>query len=160
MPNYMSVVLVACAVLCGAGNAQQPERVSYCHLINVPDHFDGRLVTLKASYRYGFEWQELFCVSCGGTERVWLNLGDEHSKTLSRELRRLPKHQGTINGTFTGVFRGKASAYGDGGYKYQLDLTALTGVDVVSKSGAVPAALPARERKRLYECEIPSSGNH
>ncbi|HRV09446.1 MAG TPA: hypothetical protein P5568_13345 [Acidobacteriota bacterium] len=160
MPNYISVVLLACVVPCGVMEAQQPERVSFCDLIKEAGKFDGRVVTVTASYRYGFEWQELFCVSCRGAGRVWLNLGEEPSKTLARELRRLPKHQGTINGTFTGVFRGKASAYGDGGYKYQLDLSALTGVDLVSKSGAMPEVLPAPERKRLYECDPPSPGNH
>lgn len=152
MPNYISVVLLAWIVPCGIMEAQQPERVSFCDLIKEPDKFDGRTVTLKASYRYGFEWQELFCVSCRGAARVWLDLGEEPSKTLARGLRRLPKHLGTVNGTFTGVFRGKASAYGDGGYKFQLDLSALTGVDVVSKSGAVPESLTTAERKRLCSC--------
>lgn len=159
MPNYIIVVLLACVVPCGIMEAQQPERVSFCDLIKEPGKFDDRAVSLKASYRYGFEWQELFCVSCRGAVRVWLNLGEEPSKALARELKRLPKDQGTINGTFTGVFRGKASAYGDGGYKYQLDLSALTGVDIVSKSGAIPEALTGAERKRLYECELPP-GNH
>lgn len=160
MPNHMSVPLLACLLLCEIMEAQQPERTSLCDVIRDPGKFDGRAVTLKASYRYGFEWQELFCVSCRGAARVWLNLGDEPSKALARELRRLPKHQGTINGTFTGVFRGKPSAYGDGGYRYQLDLSALTGVDIVSKSGAVPEALPAVEGKRLYLCEPPPPGSH
>lgn len=160
MPNYISVALLACIVSCGITEAQQPERVRFCDLLKDPGKFDGRAVTLKASYRYGFEWQELFCVSCKGAVRVWLNLGEEPSKALARELRRLPKHQGTVNGIFTGVFRGKASAYGNGGYRYQLDLSALTGVDVVSKSGAVPEVLPAADRKRLHECEPPRPGSH
>ena len=66
MPNYISVALLACIVSCGIIEAQQPERVSFCDLIKDPGKFDGRAVTLKASYRYGFEWQELFCVSCKG----------------------------------------------------------------------------------------------
>lgn len=152
MPNYISVFLLACVVPCRVMEAQQPQRVSFCDLIKEPGKFDGRVVELEASYRYGFEWQELFCSSCRGTPRVWLNLGEEPSKTLARELRRLPKHQGTINGTFKGVFRGKPSAYGDGGYKFQLDLSALTGVEVVSKSGAVPERLAVAERKRLRSC--------
>ena len=159
MPNYMGIALVACMFPCGIMEAQQPERVSFCDLIEDPGKFDGRAVTLSASYRYGFEWQELFCFSCRGSARVWLNPGDEPSKLLARELRRLPKHQGTINGTFTGVFRGGASAYGDGGHRYQPDLSALGGINIVSKSGAVPEALRAAQRKRLYDCKTLTPGN-
>ncbi len=125
-----------------------------CDLINRPEAFDGKRVTVRASYRYGFEWQEIYCLECRHLAKVWLAIPPELPKPVQRSLNRLPKNQGTVNATFTGVFHGSRSAFGDGGYQYQLDLERLDKVDVISKSGAVPDALPTGERAKLCQGRV------
>ena len=125
-----------------------------CDLIDRPQAFDGKRVTLRASYRYGFEWQEIYCLQCRPLAKVWLAIPTELPKTVQRSLNRLPKNQGTINATFTGIFHGTRSAFGDGGYQYQLDLEGLEKVEVISKSGAVPDALQTGERAKLCKGRV------
>jgi hypothetical protein len=129
--------------------AGQDSVLDFCEVINRPAVFDGKRVSVRASYRYGFEWQEVYCLECRSLAKVWLAIPPELPKGVQKNLNRLPKNQGTINATFTGVFHGSRSAFGDGGYQYQLDLESLERVVVVPKSGAVPEALPATERAKI-----------
>lgn len=154
MLNPMPLKMIsALSILWAIPLAQQgPQRVDFCDLLNQPESFDGRIVTLRASYRYGFEWQELFCYSCRGAPKVWLEFQDDLPKAAERALKRMPTHAGTVNATFTGVFRGQESAYGDGGYKYQLEVCDLSDVVTVSKSLVAPEMLPEAEKKRLWHC--------
>ena len=70
---------------------------------------------------------------------------------MKMALRRAPKGQGTLNGTFQGIFRAMPGAFGDGGYKFQLELEKVTGIEVISRSGGVPEVLNESERRRLYK---------
>lgn len=123
--------------------------VAYCDLMLKPDEYDGRRVSVYASYRYGFEWQELLCMRCSSLGRTWLEFPTEPPEGMRRVLRKAPRWQGTLNGTFKGVFRAAPRSFGDGGYRFQLDLELLTDVKVISRSGGVPESLKESERKRL-----------
>jgi hypothetical protein len=83
--------------------------------------------------------------------KVWLAIPPELPNAVQRSLNRLPKNQGTINAVLTGVFHGSRSAFGDGGYQYQLDLEHLEQVEVVSRSGVVPEALRDSERTKVCQ---------
>lgn len=144
--------LILSALFVAAGTQQQAEHTDFCDLLRQPERFDGHLVVFEASNRYGFEWDEIFCISCLGPQRVWLEVKDEPSKRLNRQLKRLPKHSATLNATFTGIFRSKPGAFGDGGYKYQLDLLGLENIEIVSKKSPAPEYLPPKEKKRLHRC--------
>jgi hypothetical protein len=139
----------------GCFAAGQDPVLDLCELLNRPQVFDGKRVSVRASYRYGFEWQEVYCLQCRHLGKVWLAIPPEVPKAAQKSLNRLPKNQGTINATFTGVFHGSRSAFGDGGYQFQLDLERLEQVDVVSKSGAVPEALPDTERAKVCQGRVP-----
>jgi hypothetical protein len=138
-------LLLACC--CSAWGQDLP--VSFGELIGRPKDFDGKRITVRATYRYGFEWQELYCMPSRRSARVWLAIPTDLPKQIQNTSKRLPKHQGTINAIFTGLFHGEPSAFGDGAYQYQLDLEKLDQVEVVSKSGAVPDALTPTERTRV-----------
>src|SRR5690606_7007917 len=94
--------------------AGEDSRSELCDMIDRPQAFDGKRVTLRASYRYGYEWQEIYCLQCRPLAKVWLAIPPELPKNVQRHLNRLPKNQGTVNATFTGMFRGSPSAFGDG----------------------------------------------
>ncbi len=136
--------------------AGEDSALDLCDLINRPQAFDGKRVTVRASYRYGFEWQEIYCLQCRHVAKVWLAIPPELPKAVQKSLNRLPKNQGTVNATLTGTFHGSRSAFGDGGYQYQLDLERLEQVNVVSKSGSVPDALRDRERAKLCQGRLQS----
>lgn len=153
-----TTLLIACG---GGALAQVAPSVSFVELLKHPSNFDGKRISVRATYRYGFEWQEVYCLSSRATAKVWLAIPPELPGSVQKALRRLPKHQGTVNATFTGVFHGARSAYGDGGYQYQLDLEKIEQVEIVSRSGAVAEALAANERSRVCqgkEAERPGQG--
>lgn len=123
--------------------------VAYCDLIERPAEFDGKRIAVFASYRYGYEWQEIYLLTCREGGKTWLEFPSEPPKEMKRAFRMTPKSQGTLNGTFAGVFHSKPGAFGDGGYKFQLALETVTDVRVVSSSGGAPETLKEAERKRL-----------
>ena len=118
--------------------------VKYCDLVDRPSEYDGKHVKLSASYRYGFESNEVYCVACRG-ELLTFGLYSQGAKV--KEMKKAPKGSGTINATFSGVFR-KRTDIGNG-YTYQLDIDNITDVRVISKSYAVPERLEKSEKDRL-----------
>jgi len=61
----------------------------------------------------------------------------------------LPNGQGTITAIFTGLFHGKRSSFGDGGYAYALLLKDINDIYVVSRTGWNPNYLKASEREKV-----------
>jgi hypothetical protein len=125
--------------------------VSYCELMRHPKEYDGKSVAVRTTYRYGFEWQEMFCVKCRDQGKTWLEFAAETSSAVRRALGKAPRHQGTLNATFFGTFRGTKGPYGDGGYAFRFDLRSVKGVEVVSKNGWTPERLSANEQKKLCQ---------
>ncbi len=124
-----------------------PAVVAYCDLVTNPDRYDGKEVAIRATYRYGFEWQELFCLECRKLGRTWLEFDDNLTRQSRTELKKWPKDQGTVNAVFTGTF--SKGTYGDGGYRFQLRVKVISGSKVISKSGRDPERLSPAARKRV-----------
>ena len=127
--------------------------VAFCDLVERPAEYDGRRVSVYATYRYGFEWQEIYCMKCRGGDKTWPEFPPDSPQEMRRALRRAPKGQGTLNGTFKGAFQSQPGAFGDGGYRFQLVLESVTNVEVISRSSGAPEALTEAERKRLCHGE-------
>jgi hypothetical protein len=127
--------------------------VSYCELIRHPKEYDGKNIAVRATYRYGFEWQEMFCMRCRDDGKTWLEFGTDTPAGVRRALGKAPRHQGTLNATFYGTFRGSKGPYGDGGYAFRFDVKAVKGVETVSKDGWAPERLSASEQQKLCQGE-------
>lgn len=140
--------LIAAILMQGVGLPGQYLNVDYCKLVRDPATYDHKRVTVTATYRYGFEWQELYCLKCRDSGKTWVEIPNDPPSELKRALRGLPKWTGTLNGTFRGVFHSKGG-FGDGGYKFALAVEHIDAVSVVSRSGAVPEALSASERSKV-----------
>jgi hypothetical protein len=125
--------------------------VSYCELVRHPKEYDGKNVAVRATYRYGFEWQEMFCMKCRDQGKTWLEFGTETASAVRRALGKAPRHQGTLNATFYGTFRGTKGPYGDGGYVFRFDVESVKAVEIVSKDGWAPERLSASEQQRLCQ---------
>ncbi|MCE5307773.1 MAG: hypothetical protein LLG20_09020 [Acidobacteriales bacterium] len=147
-----SLLLTQFALCFGAA---APEAVDLCDLISNPGDFNGKRISVQATYRYGFEWQELYRFGCWKKGRVWLAVSPDMPKSVQRKLNRLPRHQGTVNAIFTGVFHDVGISLAGSSYSCQLALEDFEHVSIVSKSGAVPMALSEAERGRLHEEDSP-----
>jgi hypothetical protein len=125
-------------------------QIDLCEILRNPQQYDGKQVVVRASYRYGFEWQELFCMRCRKQGKTWLEFSFENDTTIRRALRKAPKHQGIVNATFYGIFQAGGS-YGDGWYSYKIDLRFVKDVKIISRNGGVPESLPSEVRKQLCQ---------
>lgn len=89
-------------VVTGGGYSQNA--VTFCDLVRNPDKYNGQEVRVRATYRYGFEWQELYCLDCKDKGKAWLEVPFDLDDAAIRPLRRAPKGAGIVNLTLQGVF--------------------------------------------------------
>lgn len=128
--------------------------VTYCDLLNDAGKNDGKLVRVRATYRYGFEWQEMFCLGCRDRGKTWLEFDTDSDRELRGALKRLPKDQGTVNAIFEGTLTSTDGPFGDGGYRFKFVAKSISDVSVISKSGANPEQLPIAAQKNICGYEI------
>jgi hypothetical protein len=139
-------------IVAGAVSADehvQYVNTSYCDLVQNPERYSGQRVSFTATYRYGYEWQEIYCLTCRDTGKTWLEFPQDPPKEMKKAVKGTPKGQGTLNANFKGVFQTKPGSFGDGSYKYQLALEHIADVHVLSRSGGVAGVLPEPERRRV-----------
>src|SRR5262245_14340650 len=158
-----NVLLLACLLSMRPGwitaNAQSKNnqelegytQVSYCDLIRNLKEYENKRIAVSASYRYGFEWQELFCMGCRGECKIWFEFNENTANAVRRSLRKAPRDHGIINATFYGILDGSNRPYGDGGYAYQFDVESVKDVKVVYRDGRAPELLPEDLRKQLCQ---------
>lgn len=125
-------------------------QVSYCDLVSHPKDYENKQVAISASYRYGFEWQELFCLTCRGQGKTWLEFDEKTAGAVRRSLRKAPRNHGIVNATFYGTFESKGP-YGDGGYLYRFNVKSVKEVKVVYRDGRAPDLLPPEVQKQLCQ---------
>ncbi len=125
-----------------------PSTVAFCDLVSNPAKYNGKEITTRASFRYGFEWQEIFCLACEGEAKVWLEFSEDLNEKSKAALKKTPKDHGIINAVFTGTFR-TSGPYGDGGYRFELEVKEARNVEVVFKGLEHQNVLPSKVRKRM-----------
>jgi len=105
--------------------------------------FTGKEVTVRATYRYGFEWEELYCLDCLDKGKAWLEIPSDIDDASEKALKHAPKGAGIVNLTVSGTFM-SGSTYGhSNGYRYQFVAKKISNISVVLKG----AKSPAEEKK-------------
>lgn len=112
------VPVIALMLLSGATHAQ--EAMTFCHLLRNADKYDGQLVRVRATFRYGYEWQQLYCLNCLDKGKAWLEVPVDLDDKSEKAFKKMPKRAGIVNLTVGGIFHfGKS--YGHlNGYRYEL----------------------------------------
>ena len=127
--------------------------VTFCDLLRNPEKYNGKQVTVRATYRYGFEWSELYCLDCLDKGKTWL----EHvalDKATERAFQRLPKGAGIVNLTVQGVFV-SGDTYGHQNcYRYQFTPDKITDVKVIQKG------MKSRTEEEKAEKQWACGGSH
>jgi hypothetical protein len=119
-------------VLLASTSSQAPIR--FCDLLRNPDEYNGKEITVRATYRYGFEWQELYCLDCLDKGRAWLELPyDQNDDLAVGPLRRAPKGAGIVNITVQGIFVSGGHFGHMNGYKYKFVAHKVSDMAVVLK---------------------------
>jgi hypothetical protein len=115
--------------------------VCFCDLIQNPEVFAGEKVSLRAIFRLGSEWSELYCLSCKG--RMWLEYGDSfEALTRSKILKKIKwsERGKTLNVNAVGKLY-TSGGYGHlGGYKYKFVAEYFEEAEVILKES--PGTIP------------------
>jgi hypothetical protein len=120
--------------------------LKFCDLLNNPQKYIGKQVTVRATHRYGFEWSQLYCIDCLDRGKAWLDFSEELDKSSERALKRIPK-AGIVNLTVTGVFSGPGEYGHMGGYRYRFVANKVESVAVISKGMKPPEVESAAEKR-------------
>ena len=141
-------------LLVDGNHSQAP--VTFCDLLRSPDKYNGKEVRVRATYRYGFEWSELYCLDCLDKGKAWLDLVAVGT-TAEPAFRRLPKGAGIVNLTVEGVFV-SGNTYGhQNGYRYQITPGKISDVKVVQKGGKSRTDEEKAEKRWACGGTIPNS---
>lgn len=148
--RWLGGVLIGLVFARAAGTAQkQVEQVRLCDVLKNAEQFDGKEVTFRATWRYGFEWTYLYCVECKNAGHVWFEVSDNLDDASRRVLNSKPKDAGIVNVTLTGVFR--TGSYGhQSGYPHELIVRKARDLVVLSKGMKDPKKEAEIEAK--YGC--------
>ena len=87
------LLLVLCAPSSPQRNGTRPSStISYCDLFSHPDLATGdKLIRLRATWIYGFEWTYLSNSACTNQPKTWIEFADESSQcpATKKNLRKL-----------------------------------------------------------------------
>lgn len=141
-----SVLSIVLLVLIGSSSSQNS--VTFCDLVRNPDKYNGQEVVVRATYRYGYEWQQLYCLDCKDKGKAWLEVPFALDDAAIRPLKRAPKGAGIVNLTVQATFVSGGHHFGHMGmYPFELVARKITDVAVVSK-GMKPLAEEEKAEKQ------------
>lgn len=128
--------------------------VAFCDLIKQPELYDQKIVRLQATYRYGFEWSELYCADCLEGGRVWVDFDDSfESRTNPKVAKKINGNEDrgrTVSVVAAGKFYGSGGNYGHlGRYEFRFVMSRLEKAKVILKDSPVPSALSKKDLRRL-----------
>lgn len=135
----------------------ESEALHLCDVLRTPGLYNGRRITIKATYRAAFENSQLYCLACLDQGSVWMQAWVDQYGEPSKSVRKLFKlerkgHMGfTANASFSGIFHGPGSYGHQSGSKFELDVEEVRDLKLVERTGRVASALPADARKRVCQ---------
>jgi hypothetical protein len=124
---------IAVLMLTPFGFSEPP--TSFCDLMRNPEKYNGKEVTVRATWRYEFEQSQFYCIDCSLKEMTWLDvwpskLDDESTKAFHQ----IPKGHGIVNITVQGTFQSGDHFGHLGAYSYQITVHKISNVSVVSNT--------------------------
>ena len=121
--------------------------IAFCDLLRNPQKYNGQKVTVRATWRYGFEWSQLYCLDCLDNGKAWLDRASDLDEASERALKKTPKGAGIVNLTVEGVFRSDGTFGHLNGYRYEIVPSKISHISVIQK-GAKSAAEDQKAERR------------
>jgi hypothetical protein len=133
----------------------QAPRMELCAVLRDSEFYNGKQVTVRATFRLGRNQSQLYCMACMEGGRVWMRELLPARGEVAPGLKKLndlilENEKGiTVNGIFTGTFRG-AGQYGRlGAFTYQIDVQEVSEIELVSATGIDPEDLSKEMMKKV-----------
>jgi hypothetical protein len=141
-------------------NKRKPDRLprlELCEVLRNSEFYDRKQVTVRATLRLGRKQSQLFCMACIDGGRVWMRELLPSSGEVAPGLKKLndlilENEKGiTVNGIFTGTFRGPGQ-YGQlGAFTYQIDVQEVREIEAIYNAGPDPQDLPNEIQKKACQ---------
>lgn len=132
-----------------------PAQVELCEVLRNSEFYEGKPITVRATFRLGRKQSQLFCMACIDAGRVWMReilpSGGEIAPGLKKLNDLIQENEKGImvNGVFTGTFRGPG-VYGRlGAFTYQIDVQEVSEIELVSATGIDPEDLSREMQKKV-----------
>ena len=122
-----------------------------CDVLQKPEQYNGKQITVKATYRVGFENSQMYCMACLSEGYVWMDTAQVHGDVSSsvKKLYRLEKEGGTLNGIFTGTFYGPGFYGHMGTGKYEIKVEKIRELKLIGHTWVIPEVLPKKIRQKV-----------
>ena len=133
--RLLTSIIVICVL---TGDIRSQSSLAFCDLIRSPDKYNGKEVTIRATYRYGFEWSELYCLDCLDQGKAWLDMPTALEDTSAKSLKKMPKGSGIVNLTVQGVFVSGGTFGHSNAYRYKIEPIKISDVAVLQKGMKSP----------------------
>jgi hypothetical protein len=136
--------------------------VSYCDLMASPEVYFNKEVRLRAVFRYGFEWQQVYSTRCLDAPNTWVEFASDQGCPHTIE------HRGPVRGGGSGsevsgetlgvVFRGRLTGWGSGyghlgAFASEFQVTCMEETTLLDLESYYPTALTPAMKKRIETFE-------
>jgi hypothetical protein len=162
----MFLGMLGCVLFISSGHARlqnnkskpssSPARVELCEVLRHSEFYEGKQITVRAAFRAGRKERQLFCMACIDG-RVWMREILPSGGEIAPGLKKLndliqENDKGiTLNGIFTGTFRGPG-VYGRlGAFTYQIDVQEVREIEVIYSAGPDPEDMPKEIQKKACQ---------
>ena len=150
---FLSAVLIVSVLVAAQStrhnrNSQYPSENNIhdlCDVLASPDQFNGKLVSIRGTYRTAFEASELYCL-CSPVG-IWVDF-DGGEKAWKRVDKLMGRRYGTVNGVFTGVFRRGTYGHMDA-FGYSLSVSSVSDLELIDHLGLPPSTLNVETRSKV-----------
>ena len=141
------------AVLSQTSQQAEIPTVTFCDLIRDREKYTDKTVRLRAVYRFGFEWSDIYCLECLGVEKssTWLEFADETCDG-SKKIKGNGDAGKTVKVQVVGKFFTGGGFGHLGGYPNKFVVSCVEKVKIIAKDSSVPQALPVNIREKTNCC--------
>ena len=126
--RFVSGMAVAILILTCVGRSESA--TTFCDLLKNPEKYNGKEVTVRATWHYGFEWSQFYCLDCLNEGKAWLEVPSDLDQASTKALKQIPK-AGIVNITVQGVFMSGGHFGHLSGYPYTLVVRKVSDVAIV-----------------------------
>ena len=155
----ISLLLLAVAVVSAQSKpSENVPTVTFCDLARQPASYANKRVRLRAIYRVGFEWQEIYSLHCLEAPSTWLEFSDSIDEGRSRKESEKMNLGSRFSISVGVVLEGRLTGYGGGyghlnGYGLAFTAECIESAKRLDTHGFHRRALLPADRKRIEAFE-------
>ena len=154
---FVGLLLVAGGALGQRKSTDDVPTVGLCNITTNPERYYNKPVRLRAVYRVGFEWQEIYSLGCVDAPSVWLEFSDDIDESSHKQLKKIDKGNHfsiNVGVVMVGRLTGYAGGYGHmNGYKLSFTVDRIESATRLDNHGYYRNALSPEDRKRIEDWE-------